>query len=182
MSSKTLSVFTIAILMFCSILGYGYWHSVTHASLHVDIRLLSVPGAAAQTMPLAKISFQDESGHFLAAGISDEKSNFVHLLHPDVGDCHEAEKAATTSNKSRTAWQECFDELSTWIPQWVKDVHMAEVIYKGHRIEKIPVAISANNSEWFLWWVPLPHVGGKPYTYYRATISVDTSGDHNYFE
>lgn len=174
-------VFIIVMLMFCAVLGYGYWHSVTHASFHIDMQLTGEQGRTQQSMPMAEISFLNGSGQVLAKGISDDKSNFVHLRHPDAGDCHEVEQAATTSNKGRTAWQECFAKLSTWIPQWAEDVRMANVTYQGHRFEKIPVAVSAYNSEWFLWWVPLPHVGGKPYTYYRATIHVDTT-DQNYLE
>ena len=170
--SALLSVSLITIV----VLGYGYWHARTHASFHIDMHLLTGPGEKPQDMPNAEITFLDESGKVLALGVSDEKSNFVRLLHPEAGDCHEAAKEAPSSKESRATWQKCFAQQSTWIPKWAKKVNQVDVLYKNKRFEKIPVTVSEYNSEWFLWWVPLPHVGGKPYTYFRATITVDAGG------
>jgi len=178
--STTQSFFFSALLSISLItsvvLGYGYWHARTHASFHIDMRLLTSPGEKPQSMPNAEIIFLSESGEILAQGISDEKANFVRLLHPEAGDCHEASKAAPTSKESRAIWQKCFAQQSTWIPKWAKKVKQVDVIYKNRRFEKVPVTVSEYNSEWLLWWVPLPHVGGKPYTYFRATITVNDTG------
>jgi hypothetical protein len=173
---KTARRVFIIILLVCGVVGYGYWHAATHASFHIDMQLRAEPGARPQDMPNAEIAFLDESGDMLARGVSDGNANFVHLLHPDVGDCHEVEKTATVSREGRTAWQECFARQSVWIPTWAKKVHQVDVVYNGSRFEKVPVTVSEYSSEWFLWWVPLPHVGGKPYTYFRTTIVVD-AGD-----
>jgi hypothetical protein len=124
-------------------------------------------------MPLAKVVFFDIEGKTLAEGVSDEKYHYVHLLHPEVGDCYELESAATTSRSGRTAWQECYAILATWIPGWVDKVHSVDVSHEGKLYEKVPVKLNTYNSEWLLWWVPLPHVGGKPYTYYSTRISLE---------
>lgn len=172
-TGRALRIFTIVGLIVCGVLGYGYWHARTHASFHIDMHFITESGAKPQTIPEAKISFQDESGEVLAQGISDEKANFVHLLHPDAGDCHEVAKTTATSSEGRTAWQECFAQQAVWIPTWARDLRQVDVTYNGRRFEKIPVTVSEYNSDWFLWWVPLPHVGGEPYTYFRTTIIVD---------
>jgi hypothetical protein len=168
-----LRVFMVVMLVVCGVLGYGYWHAVTHASFHIDMNLRTGPVARPRAMPNAEIVFLDESGAILARGVSDSNANFVHLLHPEVGDCHEREETATVSKEGKTAWQECFTLQSVWIPTWAQDLRQVDVTYNGSRFDKIPVTVSEYNSEWFLWWVPLPHVGGKPYTYFRATINVD---------
>jgi hypothetical protein len=97
------------------ILGYGYWHSSTHASFYIQLDFKSVNSEKPKTIPKAEILFLDSEGRVLASGISDEQYNYVHLIHPEVGDCHEAEKLASSSKEARESWQECFEHLSTWI-------------------------------------------------------------------
>lgn len=156
-----------------AVLGYGYWHSVTHAACHVDMNIVTDRAEGQRPIPKAEVTFFDDSGHVLAKGIGDDRYNYVHLLHPVVGDCREAEEGAATSREGRTAWEECFEELSTWIPRWAKYVRRAEVKYGECRFENIPVTFERRNTEWPLWWVPLPHVGGMPYTYFRSTLNID---------
>ena len=38
---------------------------------------------------------------------------------------------------------------------------------------RLPVTSHKSNGDWWLWWVPLPHIGGKPLTYYSLSIYVD---------
>lgn len=124
-------------------------------------------------MPGAEVIFLDGAGRTLAEGVGDEQYNFLHLVHPQVGDCHDIESAAATSRQGRNAWQNCYEQLSTWVPEWAGKIRSAQVHYDGCRFDDVAVTFAKSNSDWFLWWVPLPHVGGKPYTYYRATIRVD---------
>ncbi len=162
-------------LLAVAVLGYGYWHAATHASFYISVDGLTRPAEQGQYGPVATVALHNAAGEVLARGVVDEKYNYVRLLHPDVGDCHAIESAATTSPQGRTAWQACFARLSTWIPTWARDVHQAEVVYGDQRFAKIPVTVSESGGEWALWWVPLPHVGGKPYTYFSATIRVDVA-------
>ncbi|MCU7835441.1 MAG: hypothetical protein KZQ83_09310 [gamma proteobacterium symbiont of Taylorina sp.] len=52
---------------------------------------------------------------------------------------------------------------------------MKQILILAIIIKKIPITISEYNSvsEWLLWWVPLPHIGGKPYSYFRASIDLE---------
>ena len=85
------------------ILGYGYWHSSTHASFYIQLNFTEV-NKEPKTIPKAQIIFMDSEGRVLAHGISDEQYNFVHLIHPEVGDCHEVEKLASSSKKAKASW------------------------------------------------------------------------------
>ena len=160
-------------LLILVVLGYGYWHAATHASFQVDLYRLT-PAGERQPMPLADVVFLDDRGRPLAKGISDDKYH-VHLLHPEVGDCYALESAATTSRAGRTAWQDCYARLSTWTPEWVEKVHSVSVSDHDKLYEQVPVKLNKYNADWLLWWVPLPHVGGKPTTYYSGRIVIESS-------
>jgi hypothetical protein len=151
------------------VLAYGYWHSITHGSALID---LTFEGEDQKLLSKAEVLFMDADGNVLATGVRDEKHNYIHLIHPAVGDCHEAVKGVS-SKASRKLWQECFKEQSVWIPEWIKRVRQAQVKHESCLSKKVPVVISHYNSEWLLWWVPLPHVGGIPYSYFRSSIVLE---------
>ncbi len=154
------------------ILGYGYWHSSTHASFHIQLNFMNV-NKEPKTIPKAEIIFMDSEGRVLAHGISDEQFNYVHLIHPEAGDCHEVEKLASSSKEAKESWQECFEQLSTWIAKWASKVHQVNLKTQSCLWRNIPVSVSESKSDWFLWWVPHPHIGGKPYSYFSLSITVD---------
>lgn len=167
---KVLLVITVVIL---SILTFGYWHSVTHSSFYVRLYVAGEADNKTRATPEAKVQFLDSRGSVLANGVRDKQHNFVHLAHPTHGDCHEVEKLAAFSKEARTSWQVCFERQSLWIAKWVEDVAKVSVKYGNCLIENSPIAISQSSSDWYLWWVPHPHIGGKPYSNYSATIAVD---------
>ena len=162
----------IAVIVGC-ILGYGYWHSYTHASFHIQLDFKGTDRKKPIPIPKAEILFLDSEGQILAKGINDEQYNYVHLIHPEVGDCHEIEKFAPYSKKARESWQECFEHLSTWIPDWAGKVRQVHFKIPSCMLKNIPVAVSKHNSDWYLWWIPHPHIGGKPYSYYSLSITID---------
>lgn len=153
------------------VLAYGYWHSLTHGSAYIDLTFETSDGAKKDVLSKAKILFMDSDGNMLAKGIRDQEHNYIHLIHPKIGACHEVAKVAT-SKKSRELWQECFEKQSIWIPTWINNIRQARVIHNDCSSKIIPVVVSGHNTEWLLWWIPLPHVGGKPYSYFRSSIVV----------
>jgi hypothetical protein len=165
------ALIVIAILI-GGILGYGYWHAHTHASFHVQLDFKDADGQKPRPIPGAEIIFLDAEGSVLAKGISDAHYNYVHLIHPTAGDCHEIEKSAPSSKEARESWQECFEHLSTWIPDWAGKVRQVDLRARGCRLKNIPVTVSRYNSDWYLWWVPHPHIGGKPYAYYSLRLTI----------
>jgi len=169
MQAKTLVIVAIV----GTILGYGYWHSSTHASFHVQLSIHDVRKGKPNFIPKAERSFMDSEGRVLATGISDEQHNFVHLIHPEVGDCHDIEQSASTSKEARKSWYECFEHLSTWIPTWAREVRQVDIKTQSCLWKNIPVTVTESNPDWYLWWVPHPHTGGKPYSYYSVNITVE---------
>lgn len=158
-------LFFLIIVISTVTLAFGYWHSITHGSANIDLR--STFGE--QALSKADVFFMDANDEILAKGIKADKYNHIYLIHPEVGNCHDFSNSPSTK-KSRQLWQDCFQAQSTWIPTWIKNVHQIQIKHKNCFSKKLPITISEYNTEWVLWWVPLPHIGGLPYTYFRVRI------------
>ncbi|MGI9247826.1 MAG: hypothetical protein ACR2QI_02350 [Woeseiaceae bacterium] len=167
---KSLSIIVVVII---GILAFGYWHAISHASFYVSLNVAGEADYRTIPAPEAKIQFLDSKGRVLANGIRDPQYNFVRLIHPKEGDCQEVEKMAAFSKDAKTAWQECFEHQSTWIAKWIKYVEMVNVTYGNCQIRSRPITIAQSNSDWYLWWIPHPHIGGKPYSDYSSTVMVN---------
>lgn len=164
-----------------AVLGYGWRHVSTHASFHGDFRLVGEQ-LSDRSFPIsrpvlsgAEVRFIDVHGEVLATAINDAQHNYLHLIHPVVGDCHAIEKMAMTSSQRRNAWENCYEVLSTWTSTWIQQVRQVAVTHQDCSYGVSPVDVSEYYADWYLWWVPLPHVGGTPYRHYRLTIEIDES-------
>jgi hypothetical protein len=58
---------------------------------------------------------------------------------------------------------------------WAGRVRFADVKFARCDFKAVPVTLHESREEWWVWWVPLPHIGGKPLTYFSLSISVDGS-------
>ena len=60
------------------------------------------------------------------------------------------------------------------MPTWIGRLRFVTVSAGSCRIERLPVVVvESNGTTWWLWWVPLVHVGGKPYTSFSVSIQID---------
>ncbi len=166
---RTLLVLAIIIAL---VLGFGYYHAATHGWLYIDLVDTSQKSHSANLRD-AEIRLLDGQGRFLANAKSDHKYGVVRLIHPEAGDCSVEERNASSSSSARDQWQKCFEALSTWLIGWVRQVRIADVKFAGCDLKRVPVDLNESREDWWLWWVPLPHIGGKPFTYFRVPIRVD---------
>ena len=158
-----------------AVLGWGYWHNRTHATLNLslhDVSLKTDRLAYGQVLR-ADIIFMSADGVALAEGKIREPYGVLSIPHPEVGDCSRYERQASSNAEARHEWQRCFEAMSRWLATWVKKVRYATVTMDNCRIEKLPVLPDEYGDSWWIWWVPLPHIGGKPYTYFSLTLRVD---------
>ena len=88
------------------VLAYGYWHSITHGSANITLKL----GSEDQSLSKAEVIFMDSKGAVLASGIVDDRFDFVNLIHPEVGNCQKFAKGPS-SKETRKLWQKCLDYL-----------------------------------------------------------------------
>lgn len=121
----------------------------------------------------ADLTFFNAAGAILAQGEIREPYGVVSISHPEVGDCSRYERQAATDSGARQEWQRCFEALSRWQMQWVREVRYATVSFGKCRIEKLPVLLTEYQDAWWMWWVPFPHVGGTPYTSFELSLRVD---------
>ena len=95
------------------ILGYGYWHVSTHATLNISLYDFSVEKSFI-LLKESNIILREGSGKVLAMGQSDARYGTIYLAHPETGSCYEAEHKATRSRDAMNTWQICFKQNSTW--------------------------------------------------------------------
>ena len=150
-----------------AIAGYGYWHAVTHATFDVNLAYNADTGAR-NRLRNGQVAFLDNSGAVLARATIDTRYGVVWLAHPEKGQCG--------PDLPRNAYQDCFQAQATWIPQWVRAVRYANIAFEQCSLARRHVRIETNRDSLLLWWLPLRHVGGLPYTRYSATFAIDTRG------
>jgi len=163
----------VSLLIFVAgILAYGFYHEQTHGSLSVT---LYDPAQLPAQSKIFKdeLTFLDGNGQALARAQSDAKYGVMRLIHPAVGDCVSEEQGASSARDGQKKWQACFEQQSTWLMDWVRQARYAIVKLESCPPQRVAVSISESGDDWWLWWVPLPHIGGKPYRYFSLMINVD---------
>ena len=155
------------------VLAFGYWHSTTHATFYISLKMAGEIDDTDPSAARAKVQFLDSNGSVLADGARDRQYGFIRLIHPVYGDCHDVEKLAAFSKDARESWQECFEHQSRWIAKWIGDVSNINVKYENCLVQNRPITVSRSSTAWYLWWIPHPHIGGKPYSDYSATLTID---------
>ncbi len=163
----------VAVLIFVAgVLSYGYYHQRTHGSLSVT---LYDPKEKPNQLRVFKdeVTFLDANGRLLARAKSDEQYGVVRLIHPVVGDCVSEERGAMSASNGRQGWQDCFEQQSTWLMSWVRKARYVAVNLESCAVQQIPISIRESGDDWWLWWVPLPHIGGNPYSFFSLSVTVD---------
>ena len=155
-------------------LGYGYWLVSTYGWLYIDLRDVS-PGLEQkyELIKNAKITLFDSDGRTLALGQSENDFGTIYLSHPEVGYCVEEEKNAPFSLESRQDWYDCYEKQSKWVVTWVRNVSHLSIQLGECFINQVPVSVKEYRDDWWLWWVPLPHIGGPTSTYFSINLDID---------
>jgi hypothetical protein len=151
-----------------AVLGYGSWFARTHGTLHVWVTESDRPPAE----PVA-IRFLGPAGEVLAEAAGAPPHGTVAISSPSQYACADVERRAPFSAADRLEWDRCFERQSRWVPTWIGRVASVDVSSGSCSIRGMPVRVARHGGEWWLWWVPLPHVGGKPYTLFSVSIELD---------
>ena len=85
------------------ILGWGYWHGRTHASINITLN------DAAKQKVHVEVTFFDAAGHPLAQAHTVEPYNFISVIHPEAGDCSNAAASVLGSISSDSRGIRGFD-------------------------------------------------------------------------
>ncbi len=162
----------VAVLFIISVLAYGYWFGVTHGSLYITVLDVTDREHSKDTRPV-QLVFRDGAGKVLgeAEAAGPEQIGAITVSSPSTYTCHEIERRASTSIDARGEWATCFERQSRWLPTWVRDVRSVDLQTTACSIPAIPTTVSEHPDIWWLWWVPLRHIGGKPYTFFSFLIT-----------
>jgi hypothetical protein len=171
-------IFGVGLIVVCIaaalVLARGYAFASTHGALSVYVLDVSDSAAHQAAAPL-ELSFRDSTGTVLARADAEPGSNVIYLTSPVVYACHGVETRAAFSLAARQEWDRCFARQSRWISTWIPRVASVDLRSRSCSIPHAPVSVSQLRDDWWLWWVPLRHVGGNPYTYYSINLRFDTA-------
>ena len=168
MKSIAGTVLTIVLL----VLGYGYWQASTHA--HLSLYLYDVSAKEREGRVLdAQLHFFDETGQLLAEGKTDGRLGILSLHHPTMGYCDEVERQAPFSTDAQQRWRQCFEGQTHWQSSWVPRVQVVSLRVGSCELTRLPVALTFYE-DWWLWWLPVPHINGDLYRSYSATLRLNS--------
>ncbi len=154
-----------------AILAFGYWRATSRVHIHIGL-VSAQSGTNSAPVFNAELVLRDPAGNELARGRSDDRFGIVRFAHPQFGSCEREENAA--SAEGRPKWDDCISKKFRWQAAWAPRVSQVDIGFEGCQLFGIPLKLAGRRDDWWLWWVPLPHIGGDPLTEFSARISVLT--------
>ena len=159
-----------SIVLICTaVLAFGYWRATSRVHIHVSLVNAQASTTGAPVFN-AELVLRDSAGNELARGRSDDRFGIVRFAHPQFGSCESEENAA--SAEGRAKWNECISRKFRWQAAWAARVSQVDLGFESCRLFGIPLKLRGRRDDWWLWWMPLPHIGGDPLTEFSAKISV----------
>lgn len=155
----------LLVIVAASSAGYGYWHRSTYATLTVSLTDIS-QRARGGSVPNARLTFLDAKSRPLARGKTDDRFGIVMVEHPLGGYCG--------TDLKPDDYRRCFWRQAEWLATWLKDLRYISLVLGKCRIERVPLDLKLSRDSLLTWWVPLPHVGGVPFSRYSARLEVDS--------
>ena len=160
------------------VLGWGYWYSLSHASLQFNVEDYSMKSQnQSYGAPHGvSLTLRDSTNAQLAVARSVEPQGYILAIHPsaDIGNCEHRATQASSGQGSPGDYSACYAQYSAWSATWAPHVHGADVTVGSCELRGVPVTVHMSNDEWLLWWVPLPHVGGLPRRYFAFAVAIDS--------
>lgn len=157
-------VIIVIVGLVAGVLGYGYWHRSSHATLTVVLTDSSKRERDGRVLN-AELVFLDAASKPIARGKTDNKHGIVLLQHPVSGYCG--------PDLTPESYRACAIAQSEWLTGWVNDLRFISVVLGNCRIERVPVEVRVNRDSVFTWWLPLGIDSGAPYSRYSVRLDVD---------
>jgi hypothetical protein len=153
-----------------AVLGWGAWRANTHASVWLDVNDHAgrTPNRLWFRVTEGRVAFRDPSGRLLAEAALEPPQGLPRWTGP------EGEAVDCRPQLDTDAWRICFERQSRWTARWAPRAHDARVTVGGCIVDRVPVQ-RRSSTDWWLWWVPLPHVGGTPSGYHTLDLHLDSA-------
>jgi hypothetical protein len=166
----------VALAVVAAVLGWGWWQAQTHADVAVNIGdiALKTPQQRWAALQSGTVVLRDHRGQALAHSRVTAPNGSLEFSDAAAGDCGRFERQSPYDAAARGGWQACYEARSRWQAGWADKVAFASVGTGNCNISEVPVQ-ARRYDNWWLWWVPLPHVGGAPTAYYAFNLYVDSA-------
>jgi len=166
----------VVLAVVAAVLGWGWWQAQIHADVHVAINdvALKTPNLRWAALESGMLVLRDADGRALAHGVVTGPQHLLEFDDAAAGDCGRFERQAPFDAAARRGWQACYEGRARWQASWAGKVALASVTSGRCSIDKVPVK-TRRYDDWWLWWVPLPHVGGSTSAYYAFELYVDSA-------
>ena len=151
--------------------GYGWWQARTHADvwLQVQDHAGRTPRQLWAAAKEARLVLRDAAGRTLAEAELRPPDGLPRYTGPSGAvDC-QAQEA-----QGGAAWRDCFEAQSRWLSGWAPKVGNARVTVGACVVDPVPVTRRLY-TDWWFWWVPLPHMGGTPIHHYTISLHLDSA-------
>ena len=113
-----------------------------------------------------EIVFRAADGLRLASAQRDSRYGSIRVKHPTLGFCE--------PTMGRESWYRCNAAVASWVMQWAERAVAVDLLLDNCQIENSPVDLHRQRHGVYSWWVPLPHVGGAPYSQYNLYLRIDS--------
>jgi len=114
-----------------------------------------------------EIVFRAADGLRLASAQRDSRYGSIRVRHPTLGFCE--------PTMGRELWYRCNATVASWVMQWAKRVVAVDLLLDNCQIMNSPIRLNRQRYGVYSWWVPLPHVGGAPFTQYGLELRIDST-------
>ena len=166
----------IFVLLAAAVLGWGWWQARTHADVRVAVNDVALKTGNLRWAALEPGTFvlRDAAGQALAHGVVTGPQHGIEFSDDAAGNCARFEGQAPFDAAMRERWHACYQQRARWQAGWVGQVVSASLATGACTLDQLPVQ-TRRYDDWWLWWVPLPHIGGSASASYTFEIYVDSA-------
>ena len=176
MVRKLARFFAIIAILIGAVFAYGYWQ--VRSNGYFNISLSDRAGRTATRLSgdveRAEIALRDAARAVIAEGYVEPPWAFIRWRYPGHAECERTESAAMQTSDGYARWRQCIATFRRWYREAGDAARFFDVRWGACSVASVPLQMRINRDGWMVWWVPLPHVGGTPYTTYSAYIMLDS--------
>jgi hypothetical protein len=175
----------LVLLLSVAALAWGYWQYSRHAWLNIQVIDENAEPAAANaysntyasTPPAVAftIQLQSATGVYLADvnRVGDYGTYMARHPNANIGTCSHYNNGAVATKPN--TYQECFTLYSAWLATWVQQLARVQVTLPNCSLPPQALTVYQSAADWWLWWLPLPHMNGTLYADYSFTLSFNST-------
>jgi hypothetical protein len=172
------TVLLAAVAVSALVLAWGYWYSLNHASLQlrVDDYSLKTERQAYGVPHGVTLTLRDSAKGQLAVARSVEPLGYILAVHPnaDIVNCAHRGIRPSSGNGSQGDYPRATSSTQPGPRPGHREFTAPKSVLASCQLREVLVTVRMSNDEWWLWWVPLPHVGGLPRQYFEFAVAIDS--------